>query len=364
MLFCLLGTVMLFRAGELAAPRRILLAGALFGLAGGDEGVGDLPGGRPRLRLRAALEIGSSARSCRGWCSGSAVPSLPFFVPRTGSFIHDVVVAQLTRSTSEQGFGSAGERLELMLGVGTPASAHANTHLAWGVGAPARRARRRGLRRHGAEVALRLVRARRDRARLRVHAVRRRGLLRLLLVLRGRVRRDAARRCAARDSPRLARGRRPRCICRAAACSSRRRDGRQRHATTHACSSARAYDPAATISRHPERRVRRLRPGRHRLIDSNRFFASRPGCPPLVDAFGLWLTDNDGVPPPARRRRRQFVATWRAWLERADYAVLAVPHSDYVPWTDDLTRGSTQLPPGRHRSRRSTSTGTSSRPSP
>ena len=33
-LFCLLGTVIMFSGGELASPRRILLAGVLFGFAG------------------------------------------------------------------------------------------------------------------------------------------------------------------------------------------------------------------------------------------------------------------------------------------------------------------------------------------
>ena len=32
-LFCLLGTVVMFRGGGLAPPRRLLLAGALFGVA-------------------------------------------------------------------------------------------------------------------------------------------------------------------------------------------------------------------------------------------------------------------------------------------------------------------------------------------
>jgi hypothetical protein len=72
------------------------------------------------------------------------------------------------------------------------------------------------------------------------------------------------------------------------------------------------------------------------LTDSNRFFSSRPGCPALVDAFGLWLTDNDGIAPPAAPRSEAFVAKWRTWLGRADYAVLGAPQSDYLPWTNDL----------------------------
>ena len=51
----------------------------------------------------------------------------------------------------------------------------------------------------------------------------------------------------------------------------------------------------------------------------------------------MWLTDNDGRGPTAQvQLEPQFVAKWRSWLETADYAVLSVPQSNYIPWMSDL----------------------------
>lgn len=70
---------------------------------------------------------------------------------------------------------------------------------------------------------------------------------------------------------------------------------------------------------------------------ADRFVPARPGCPPVIDPFGLWLVDDDHQPPPAPPPFPEaFVAKWRSWLEAADDVVLSVPFSDYIPWTPDL----------------------------
>src|SRR5205085_225659 len=73
------------------------------------------------------------------------------------------------------------------------------------------------------------------------------------------------------------------------------------------------------------------------LVNANRVVAAEPGCPKTVDPYGMWLTDNDAKPPPAQPPfPAEFTAKWRAWFERADYAALSVPFSNYIPWTPEL----------------------------
>jgi hypothetical protein len=97
-----------------------------------------------------------------------------------------------------------------------------------------------------------------------------------------------------------------------------------------------AYDPEATVVSQVPSGACVVYDVWGILIDSNRLPAAQPGCPNVGDAFGLWLTDNDGSPPPAQVHSDAFVAKWFSWLGQADYAVLSVPQSDYLPWTPSL----------------------------
>jgi Flp pilus assembly protein TadD len=97
-----------------------------------------------------------------------------------------------------------------------------------------------------------------------------------------------------------------------------------------------AYDPEAAVVSQIPKGACVVFDEAGILIDSNRLLPSQSGCPDLVDAFGLWLTDNNGVPPPAQPQSEAFVAKWLSWLEKADYLVLSVPQSDYLPWTPSL----------------------------
>jgi hypothetical protein len=72
-------------------------------------------------------------------------------------------------------------------------------------------------------------------------------------------------------------------------------------------------------------------------INADRFNPSGAGCPAVVDPFGMWLTRNDGQPPPAPPPfPAAFTAAWQGWLNSSEYVVLSVPYSDYIPWTTQL----------------------------
>jgi len=76
------------------------------------------------------------------------------------------------------------------------------------------------------------------------------------------------------------------------------------------------------------------------LLLSDRFTSSKPGCPVVVDPFGMYLSDDNGNQPhvstPANPLPPTFTNKWAAWLARADYVVMTVPFSDYIPWSQAL----------------------------
>jgi Tetratricopeptide repeat len=72
------------------------------------------------------------------------------------------------------------------------------------------------------------------------------------------------------------------------------------------------------------------------LLIADRLIASRPGCPVIVDPFGLFLTDDGGNQPhPAPPYRQAFLDKWRGWLDHADYVVLRIEFSDFLPWSQE-----------------------------
>ena len=73
------------------------------------------------------------------------------------------------------------------------------------------------------------------------------------------------------------------------------------------------------------------------LIDSNRFTPSESNCPSMVDWYGTWLVDDPGNLPPTSVYSGSLVATWAAWLARADYVVLFSPESDAYPRTPEIS---------------------------
>ena len=74
-------------------------------------------------------------------------------------------------------------------------------------------------------------------------------------------------------------------------------------------------------------------------IAANRFNSSAPGCPAVVDGFGVWIADGLGPPPNEGPYPPKFVTMWAQALNRADYVVLIVTYyyDDYFPWTSQLS---------------------------
>jgi hypothetical protein len=72
-------------------------------------------------------------------------------------------------------------------------------------------------------------------------------------------------------------------------------------------------------------------------IVANRFSSSVPGCPQVVDPYGMWLAQGGGLSPPASPPfPASFVSTWRSYFESAQYVVLWVRESDSIPWNSSL----------------------------
>lgn len=72
------------------------------------------------------------------------------------------------------------------------------------------------------------------------------------------------------------------------------------------------------------------------LLIADRFTSDRPDCPPVVDPFGLYLAyDGGNQPHPNPPYETGFVEKWRNWLDRADYVVLRIPYSSFLPWTEE-----------------------------
>ena len=67
---------------------------------------------------------------------------------------------------------------------------------------------------------------------------------------------------------------------------------------------------------------------------ANRFNPACSGCPAVVDPFGMWLARDGGQPPGTPQPYpADFSGLWMHWLTQADYVVLSVPYSNYIPWT-------------------------------
>jgi alpha-1,2-mannosyltransferase len=347
--FCLLGTLALFTRGELAAGRRIVLAGALFGVAGAVKAWAIFPA-LAALAVCVPYWLAAARPFLAGLVAGFAAPSLPFFLAAPGSFVHDVVVAQITRKATGQGFDPLGQRLALILGIATPSTVASKARLAEVLllalaglviavyFLPARRSTRFELFALAAAAATTLAMVFLVTDFYTYYAVLPAAFGALLLAIcLGRLvdglrwAGDRLGGAAPRAFELAASAGLPLALLAAAALALV-------PGLRYARSFMRvSYDPRPTISANVPRGSCLVFDEVGNAIASRRLFSSRPGCPPLVDAFGLWLTDNRGVTPPARPVSDAFVAKWRSWLERADFLLLTVPQSDYVPWTPELT---------------------------
>jgi hypothetical protein len=346
--FCLAGACVMFdRYGALASNRRLLAAGALFGFAGAVKLFANFP---VVAALCCCLPLIRRVRTYFiGLVAGFGVAILPFFVLAPGSMVHDVVVSQLSRDASGRGNLPFPWRLVLMFGLGGLQSVTARGTIADWVA-----------------VALVLVvvagffAARRRWTRLEWYLFGATAVTVAAMLASAEFFEQYAYFAFPLGAMLLAT-----CIGRIGELATRASDrmrGRPAPAVwlagtvalpTVLVVGALALIPAdlkaerelLAAAADPGHLVRRVIPGGacvvtddpSILVNANRFVAAEPGCPKVVDAYGMWLTDNDAKPPPAQPPyRAEFTAKWRKWLERADYAAWSVPLTNYIPWTPEL----------------------------
>jgi len=346
--FCLLGTIALFTRGGLASQRRVLLAGLALGFAGSIKLWAVLPAVAALLVCVPVWRRGVRPLAL-GLLLGFVVPCLPFFMLAPHAFVHDVFTAQVHRGTSGVDGLSITQRLLQLSGLSGLPSINASTGLVVGLFV-------------GLAVLTAVVYLTTWRRRTRLEWF---ILLAVVIVMLGMFSSPEfypsytyfpaaflalllavcvgqltawARQLAARLG-----GRRHRVLAAVAAVvlvglvlAAMGLVVKQdtMYATSYQSGSA---DPAAMVDAAIPEGSCVIFDYPIFALNADRFNPSRSGCPAVVDPFGMWLTRNDGQPPPASPPYPPaFTAAWRNWFNRADYVVLSVPYSDYIPWTPQL----------------------------
>ena len=75
-------------------------------------------------------------------------------------------------------------------------------------------------------------------------------------------------------------------------------------------------------------------------IAADRFDNQPPGCPDIIDSLAATLVLSNGVSVQGGANQMpQVVATWKAWLGKADYVWLSPAHGSRrrIPWTPELS---------------------------
>lgn len=97
--FSLLGVKLLFDGDSLVTSPRIVAAGVALGFAGAIK-IWAIAVVIAALLVCAPRAKGVAVRLVLGVAAGFALPCIPFFIAAPSNFVHDVVVAQLSRGTS------------------------------------------------------------------------------------------------------------------------------------------------------------------------------------------------------------------------------------------------------------------------
>jgi hypothetical protein len=347
-LFCLLGITAMMSHGALASPRRLLVAGLLFGFAGDIKVWAIFPA---IAALCCCLPEWRWALRpfCIGLVAGFGVPAVPFFLLAPHAFISDVLVAQFGRATSEIAPLSAGKRLVAMSGVAglSGGAVKTTTVVALAVA--------------GAVLVAVLYASTARRCSRAEWFI----LLAAVCVVGGMFIPGEfydhyayfpaaflamiAGVCAGRANDALAYatkgvdGTRGRILGLAApllvpslvlALASLSIPPTARSARVYL---AAAEEPGPVLGGTIPTGACVISDDPVLLITADRIVAKSNDCPAVVDPFGMWLTDDDGALPHfSDSLPAAFVGRWRTWLERADYVVLSVRQSSYIPWSVDL----------------------------
>jgi tetratricopeptide (TPR) repeat protein len=346
--FSLLGVKLLFDGDSLVTSPRIVAAGVALGFAGAIK-IWAIAVVIAALLVCAPRAKGVAVRLVLGVAAGFALPCIPFFIAAPSNFVHDVVVAQLSRGTSGLDGLSVLQRVIDISGVTGITAITPTTFLAVAIvagfsvfvflvyGLDYRKLGRFDilllvipalvlvemfsspefydhyayfpaaflalLLGAGAEHASALL----ERACRRLSAIRPRALRHALPAL-------------------------PAVLAIVAAC----------FLVPEATSYARSYladsaDPSQAIDQAIPRGACAVSDEAILLVDANRYERSNPDCPDMVDPFGMWIAYDHGRPPPAPPPfPAAFVSKWKSAMNRASYVVLSIPESDYIPWTSEL----------------------------
>ena len=353
---CLAGVAIAFPHGVLASSgRRLAWAGAFFGLAGATKLWAIFPAialmaccwGRWRTAVRPFVI---------GLVTGFGVICLPFLLLAPGPFVHQVIVAQLTRQAPASTTMGLGGRLLTLTGLPGLTSVTASVSIGELVAAE-----------FLLVVALTFATMGRRLTRFEWFAL-------LAMALSG---------LAVLDSPEfyqyyayfpvvfasIVLG-----LCMArwtelATLITRRmfaeEGGRRRAGSRHARVSAAAVavvlalaavavsqdvsatssyvlggqhdDPAGLLGRYVPPGTCVISDSPSILIDSDLFSAQGAGCPLLVDSYGTWLSADPSQPSPNPGSDVPgLAAQWQSWMSKASYVVLSVQRSGFIPWDVEL----------------------------
>ncbi len=352
--FCLLGVVLLFQNGNIASPRRALLAGLALGFGGTVKLWAVIP-----FVIAAAFCIPLWRRAIVPLVGGAVIAfgvvCLPFFVLAPTAFFKDTIWAQATRATSGAVF-TTGDRFLLLTGLGAPLGIHASRHgaIEIALGAAAlfglvflvALAMNRSSRldwfafatmiataiativpaafydhygyfvapfvaivfglvvRYVLEAVMWVVRQVAGGSYVSVDFAARTGLTIVIaaLLVAGTV-------------------------------TAVKREAKY----TRVWFAAIVANPGPAIAATVPKGVCVVTDMSSAVISGNRFWAAIPGCPTVLDSFGTWLVADPSHPPLSHEPPDPALVTeWRAWFGQADYVVLGNQSSFRVPWTPAL----------------------------
>lgn len=97
----------------------------------------------------------------------------------------------------------------------------------------------------------------------------------------------------------------------------------------------RSPDPAAVLDRVIPRGACVVANEVDYTLLANRFTASGPGCPQVVDALGTTMSIS-GDPDPSTARAQRAAPTWMEMFQRAQFLVLSPTNALQIPWDRGL----------------------------
>jgi hypothetical protein len=337
-LFCLLGTCVLFEGDELAGERRLGWAGLAFGLAGAIKIWAVFPFAiallccAPHRRRAVPLLLGAAA--------GFVAVSLPFFALAPRTYVRDVLVVQLTRAPSAGGI-SVGRRLADLTGVGGMPDVGASVDAAVAVAAGfvllvacaflvTPRPRRLDWFALGSAVAA-VVPMLAAPDFFHHYAYFTIFFLALLLGLScDRLLRALASRTAGRNLRRVSAAGLAFVVLTGVFALVEGR--RLLLAEPRVLGTG---DPGPAIARAIPRGACVVTDQPALTLVADRF-VPRGGCPAIVDPFYTWLAYGQAKPPPSKGPySERLVAAWRSWFSTADDAVLS-RRASRIPWSPAL----------------------------